>query len=145
MSFATIIISGNITRDAEVVNFNNGKKGVKFGIAVNDSKEHTSFYDIVFTDDAAVNYLLERGTKGSSIAISGDVVINTKDGKNFINIYGRSVLELFSKKTDGNTANNTDTSDSDLPKPVSKPKKAKELPPPPAPTDVDVDDDDFPF
>lgn len=164
MSFAIITLNGNITRDAEIVNFNNGKTGVKFGIAVNDSKEHVSFYDVLFSDESAVKFLLEKGVKGSAITIVGDLVINTKDSKTFVNVYGRTVVELFNRKAttaDGNDTPAQPVASTGKPATRPAPKPTTQLPKSKAPTrDPDADnttsdlangassidiDDDFPF
>lgn len=139
MSFAIITISGNITRDAEVVNFNGDRSGVKFGIAVNDSKTHTSFYDVVFTDEYSVKYLLEKGLKGSAIVITGDLVINKKETTTFVNVYGRSVVELFNR-----TPNVEGKSSASTPA-TAAPVKKERKPLPPPPVEVVDEDDDFPF
>lgn len=146
MSFAIITISGNITRDAEVVNFSGDRSGVKFGIAVNDSKTHTSFYDVVFTDEYSVKFLLEKGLKGSAIVITGDLVINKKETTTFVNVYGRSVVELFNRTDNSNkhtgSASTPATESPATAAPVKKERKP--LPPPPVEM-VDDTDDDFPF
>ena len=143
MSFAIITISGNITRDAEVVNFKNGNTGVKFGIAVNDSKDHVSFYDVLFSEKASVDFLIGKGKKGSAITIVGDVVINAVDGKNFINVYGRTVVELFSRRDGTDTDAPAAPAPAPLPAPVGRATTTRPVPPPPPV--VDTIDVDFPF
>lgn len=144
MSFAIVTISGNITRDAEPVKFKNGNEGIKFGIAVNDSKDHVSFYDVLFTEKSSVDFLATKGTKGSAITIVGDLVINTNDTKTFVNVYGRTVVELFNRKTDDTPKTNDPAP---LPKSVAaEPAATTRRPIPPPPVVVaDNDDDDYPF
>jgi len=46
---------GNLTRDPELKHTAQGKAVVNFSMAVNDSAEHTSYYDVTAWGDLAIN------------------------------------------------------------------------------------------
>ena len=69
-----VIISGNLTRDVELMTSNNGKSIARFTLAVQKpyNKEQVDFINCVAFEKTAIN--IEKYTsKGSKVAVSGSL------------------------------------------------------------------------
>ena len=138
MSYSVITISGNITRDPEVVTLKNGNTGVRVSVAVNKSKETTVFYDTLFTETGLVDRITKYAKKGSAITLTGDHNKVKVDEKTYENIYGTAILELYTRVTVAEDKGVVDPPD----KVASKTTTDKTTVPP---TDFNIDDDDLPW
>jgi single-strand DNA-binding protein len=106
------IISGNITKEIELKYSQAGKAYAKFSVAVrrNFDREKTDFFNVtVFGKQAenVANFL----DKGSKVLISGEVQIDSKDGKYYTNVIADSVEFLDSKKKEEKSAPQTRITD----------------------------------
>lgn len=80
-----VIISGRLTRDAEVKNLSSGTSVVEFGLASNrkfKDKEDTTFIDCTMFGDRATN-LAQYLTKGKKLIVEGRLRYESweKDGQ----------------------------------------------------------------
>lgn len=74
MGIATGQIAGNLTRDAEVREGNDGSKFVTFSLAVNqyagkDNDEWVSYFDCSYNSEGVAPYL----TKGKQVFVQGEL------------------------------------------------------------------------
>lgn len=74
MGIANITIAGNLTRDAEVREGNDGNQFVTFSVAVNQyagegNEEHVSFFDCSVNRPGLAPYL----TKGQAVVCAGEM------------------------------------------------------------------------
>ena len=82
-SLNNVALTGNLTRDAEVVEFPNGGGIIKLGLAVNDAPytnkdgdkvENANFIDVErFFGDKGPGGILSYLTKGKAIAVTGQL------------------------------------------------------------------------
>ena len=105
-----IILIGNLTRDPELRQTNNGVAVCSFGIAVNkrfkgaDGKQETEFFNISAwrgLGENAAKYL----AKGKKVAVSGELSSRSYDAqdgsKRFVLEVSADELEFLSAKSDG--------------------------------------------
>lgn len=93
----TVGIIGRTTKDIEVMTTNNGKKFVSFCIAVNKGNtKDTAFIDCVAWGNQA-EFMGRNVTKGTQIAITGELDSHTYTDRNGVN---RKVTEILVHKID---------------------------------------------
>lgn len=80
-----IIISGNITKDAEVQTLESGTDLARFTVAVNrkfkkiDGTTDTDFFQCTAFGKLATDVIAKYGNKGQKVLISGRMESNTKE------------------------------------------------------------------
>lgn len=96
-----IVLSGRLTRDAEVNKTKGGNTVVEMRIAVNISAEKTLFIDVSAWNSIALN-IAEYLTKGTKIIVDGMLNINEYEDKSGykVSVYyvTASFVELCEKK-----------------------------------------------
>lgn len=104
-----IILIGNLTRDIEVKQNQNGKKWCAFSIAVErfnkdeDGEHYTDFFDVVAGGNI-VSALVGYGKKGKKIGVVGTMqqkTTMTKDGekRTYYNVFGET-FDFLSPKSE---------------------------------------------
>ena len=83
----TVIISGNLAKDCEVVSSKEGNEFIRFDVAVNDSREKEekpTYYTCRMKKTGVSEYL----KKGRFVTVMGSlkVAVVTKDDKTFVNL-----------------------------------------------------------
>ncbi len=83
----TVIISGNLAKDCEVVSGKEGNEFIRFDVAVNDGREREekpTYYTCRMKKTGVSEYL----KKGRFVTVLGSqkVSVVTKDGKTFVNL-----------------------------------------------------------
>lgn len=83
----TVIISGNLAKDCEVVSGKEGNEFIRFDVAVNDGRERDekpTYYTCRMKKTGVSEYL----KKGRFVTVVGSqkVSVVTKDGKTFVNL-----------------------------------------------------------
>lgn len=92
MSINRVEISGNLTRDCELKEFNNGTRILEFGVAVNDRvkrgddwEDYANYIDctVFVKSDRHERYLTDTLSKGAKVFIAGKLRYSSweKDGK----------------------------------------------------------------
>lgn len=84
-----IVMSGRLTRDAEVDDTKGGNTVVEMRMAVNISAEKTLFIDVSAWNSVAVN-IAKYLTKGAKIIIDGMLNVNEYENK-----YGEKVTKYY--------------------------------------------------
>ena|SRR5690606_5645729 len=105
------IISGNLTRDPELLYSQAGKPYTKFSVAVtrNFDREKTDFFNCTIFGKRAES-LANYQRKGNKVLVEGEVQIDNKDGKYYTNVIASNVEFLDSKKqSDNKTSNQPNT------------------------------------
>ena len=132
-----VILTGNLTRDAEVFETKAGKSVCKFSIAVQrdfkdaDGNFLTDFFNAVLWGDYAAK-LAGYMNKGKKIAVEGKVQNRTyedKDGQK------RTVTEIFAERVELLTPREKGTEYAEEVQTVKKTRHAL----------TEIDDDDLPF
>src|SRR5690606_10152738 len=97
------IISGNLTRDPELLYSQTGKAYAKFSVAVtrNFDREKTDFFNCTIFGKRAES-LANYQRKGNKVLVEGEVQIENKDGKYYTNVIAINVEFLDSKKQSDN-------------------------------------------
>ena len=132
-----VILTGNLTRDAEVFETKAGKSVCKFSIAVQrdfkdaDGNFSTDFFNGVLWGDHAVK-LAGYMTKGKKIAIDGKVQNRTYEDKDG---YKRTVTEIFADHVELLTPREKGTEYAEEVQTVKKTRPAL----------TEIEDDDIPF
>ena len=104
-----VLLTGNLTKDAELLEFNNGEgKAIKFTLAVrkmyknaNGDKDADFIPIIYFTNHA--HKLIDYLTKGMLISVAGKISIRSVEGDNgtkryFTNVVADNIHFLTSNK-----------------------------------------------
>lgn len=143
MSINKVMISGNLTRDAELRTTANGTAVLNLGIAVNDRRknqqtdeweDYANFVDCTMFGkraEALAQYLV----KGTKVAIVGRLHYSSWTDKN--SDAKRSKLDVTIDEIEFMSSRNNNDAENE-PKPKKKTKKS-------APVVDDEDDDDVPF
>lgn len=87
-----VSIIGRLVKDVEIRSSANGKEVDTFSIAVDDGRDHTSFYDCVAWEQGNIAKYLKKGTM---VALSGRLQQSrwqAKDGS------GRSKVEIIVRR-----------------------------------------------
>lgn len=80
-----IIIAGNLTRDAETRNTQNGDKVTGFSVAVNDRKGNPTFFDCSLwgkRGEALAQYL----SKATPVTVIGEFGTREHEGKTYLTV-----------------------------------------------------------
>lgn len=72
MSINQVVISGNLTADAELRYSNSGEPMLAFSIAYNKGKDNAHFFDCYYKNQSAPN-IAQYLQKGRHVAISGEL------------------------------------------------------------------------
>ena len=108
----SVILTGRLTRDAELRQVNNGNDVVKFTLAVDRYNSSTKQHDADFINCVAFkstgNYINNYTKKGDMVAVTGNIKTGSYTNKNGDKVYTTDVIvntveKLSSKKS------NTDT------------------------------------
>lgn len=95
----TITIAGNVGKDAELRATNSGDKVLGFSVAVEDrgkDGKQTVWFDVSLwgkRGEAIAQYV----TKGSKIAVSGDLTTREYEGKTYLGVKADQVTLMGSK------------------------------------------------
>lgn len=96
-----IIISGNITKDAELQTLESGTELVRFTVAVNrkfrkiDGITDTDFFQCTAFGRLATDVIAKYGKKGQKVLISGRMESNTKEKDGNKTTYWSILVEDF--------------------------------------------------
>jgi single-strand DNA-binding protein len=92
----TITIAGNVTKDAVLRRTQSGEPVLGFSVAVNDNRtKQAIFFEISLwgkRGDALAQYL----TKGTKVAVSGDLGQREHDGKTYLTVNVQDVTLMGS-------------------------------------------------
>ena len=110
-----LTIAGNLGQASEVKNLN-GKEVLSFSVAVRTGKDETQWVSVLSHQTNLAQYL----TKGQKVVVSGQLRINERDGKTYLNL-SASQITLMGGAGDTAPASKAPTStptaanDEDLP------------------------------
>ena len=99
----TITIAGNLGRDAELKTLNSGDKVLSWSVAVEDrggQEKRTLWFDCSLwgkRGDALAQYL----TKGTKVAVSGELSTREHDGKTYLGVRANEVTLMGAKAEGG--------------------------------------------
>lgn len=94
-----INIAGNIGKDAVVRRTQNGDAVAGFSVAVNDRQKNTTWFDVSLwgkRGEALAQYL----TKGTQVAVSGDLTTREHEGKTYLGVSANDVTLMGGGKRD---------------------------------------------
>lgn len=81
-----LTIAGNVVRDAELRNTQNGKQVLGFSVAVNRNKDHAEFFDCSVWGERAAK-LQPYIRKGDRITVCGEVSAREHNGKAYLQVF----------------------------------------------------------
>lgn len=94
-----INLAGNIGKDAVVRRTQNGDAVAGFSVAVNDRKKNTTWFSVSLwgkRGEALAQYL----TKGTQVAVNGDLSTREHDGKTYLEVNANDVTLMGGGKRD---------------------------------------------
>ena len=80
-----ITIAGTVGKDAELKQTQSGDSVTSFGVAVNDRKKETTWFDVTVWGKRA-EALAQYITKGSKITVMGDLQTREHNGKTYLQV-----------------------------------------------------------
>jgi single-strand DNA-binding protein len=103
-----VSLTGRLTRDSELMDFTNGKRALKFTLAVERNFKNaigdrdTDFLPVIYFTDYA-DRLIEYLTKGKLVSVTGRISVRSVDGadgskKYFTDVVADSIDFLGSNK-----------------------------------------------
>lgn len=97
-----IVVAGGLTRDAEIRTLQTGDKVTGFAVAVDEGfgdKKRTLYFDCNFWG-ARGEKLAQYLTKGSKVAVSGELSTRDHDGKTYLTVRVADLTLLGGKPTE---------------------------------------------
>ncbi|KAF5102737.1 hypothetical protein D0Z00_000229 [Geotrichum galactomycetum] len=97
---AKLTLVGRVGSDINELEASSGRKYAKYSLAVNTSKNHTSWFNITVFDENAINYLKTYVNKGNTIYVEANASIQqyeSAEGKKLssINLVQRKYILYF--------------------------------------------------